>query len=167
LNHSLTYRQGSIDDLQQLKELGILSYSEFATSLTPENWDILNRNLHNEERVAQVILASKVFVCMDNERIVGKAHLMPSGNPTDIYPADWAYIRVVGVHPEYRNLGIGKKLMLHCLDAAKANGEKTLGLHTSEIMHGARHIYENMGFKVVKDIGLIFGVQYWLYRLDF
>jgi len=44
--------------------------------------------------------------------------------------------------------------------------EKTIALHTSEFMDAARHIYEGLGFIMVKEIPPRYGKRYWLYRLD-
>jgi ribosomal protein S18 acetylase RimI-like enzyme len=162
----LVYRHGSMDDLPQLKELGIISYAEFSKVFTHDNWEIMNNNLHNEERLADIINRSKVFVCEASDTIVGMAYLVPGGNPTNIYPADWSYIRMVGVHPGHRGLGIGKRLTGMCVDAAIENGEKIIGLHTSEVMNAARHVYESLGFSIFKEIDRIFGVRYWVYKRD-
>ncbi len=166
MSHQFTYRMGSIADLQQLKDLGLIAYSLINDRLTPENWHTMETGLKNEERVAQLINSSLSYVCLEGENIVGMVYLLKHGNPTEIYPADWAYIRMVGVHPDYRGRGICKQLMQMVLDQARKSGEKILGLHTSEVMEDAMHIYENLGFRKVKDLGPKFGVQYYLYRLE-
>jgi ribosomal protein S18 acetylase RimI-like enzyme len=53
-----------------------------------------------------------------------------------------------------------------CIDEARARGERTVMLHTSEFMDAARHIYESLGFKRIRDIGLRFGKMYYLYCLE-
>jgi len=166
MSHQFTYRMGSIADLQQLKDLGLIAYSLIKDRLTPENWHTMETGLKNEERVAQLINSSLSYVCLEGENIVGMAYLLKHGNPTEIYPADWAYIRMVGVHPDYRGRGICRQLMQMVLDYARQSGEKILGLHTSEVMEDAMHVYEKMGFRKVKDLGPKFGVQYYLYRLE-
>ncbi len=162
----LLFRRGSTDDFDQLKELGIVSYSEFSKVLTPGNWQEMDNNLHSNERLADIITRSKIFVCEANDRLIGMAYLLPSGNPTNLYPADWSYIRMVGVHPQYRGRGIGKKLTGMCIDFAKEKGEKTIALHTSEVMDAARHVYESLGFTMFRDIGPIYGIRYWIYKKD-
>ena len=99
-------------------------------------------------------------------KLIGMAYLVPSGNPTHIYPADWSYIRMVGVHPEYRGMGIAKRLTQMCVDHARQANEKIVGLHTSEKMDDARHIYESIGFKIDKELDTIYGMRYWLYKLE-
>lgn len=53
-----------------------------------------------------------------------------------------------------------------CIDAARKNGEKIVTLHTSEIMDKARHLYEGLGFTILKEIDKRLGKRYWLYKLD-
>jgi ribosomal protein S18 acetylase RimI-like enzyme len=163
---NLIFRQGSINDLDQLQELHIASYSEFSEKLSQSGWDILKKSINDVEKLAKLISNCKVFMCEHNNTIVGMAYLVSSGNPTDVYPTEWCYIRMLGVHPHYRGNGIGKTLAIQCIESAKMAGEKTIALHTSEIMDAARHIYEGLGFTIFKEIDSIFGARYWLYTLD-
>ncbi len=164
--NELTYRPGTVNDLTQLKELGLAAYGEFARILTPENWGKMQATLSDEEKLLQLIDTAKVYVCAYRGNIIGMAYLVPHGNPTPIYPADWCYIRLVGVHPDHRGKGIAKTVTEYCINYAKRTGETTIGLHTSEMMDAARHIYESLGFKRQKEIDNPFGVTYWLYSLD-
>jgi ribosomal protein S18 acetylase RimI-like enzyme len=93
------------------------------------------------------------------------AFLFTSGHPSDIYPADWSYIRMIGVHPAYEGCGIARTLTSHCIEYARETGEHTIALHTSELMHAARHIYEKLGFRIMQELGLRYGIMYWLYAM--
>jgi len=166
MNNSLIYREGSTNEKETLKQLGILSYNQFSKILSPADWNTMDRFLNNDTMWDQLINNSKIFVCEDNEKIIGMAYLVPSGNPTHIYPSDWSYIRMVGVNPEYRGKGIAKRLTQMCIDYAKQSNEKIVGLHTSEKMDDARHIYESLGFTIFKEIDPIYGMKYWLYKLE-
>jgi ribosomal protein S18 acetylase RimI-like enzyme len=166
MKDNYTYKEAFIRDLKDLKELSHLSYKEFACVLDQENWEKLYKGLNDEQRLAELIIKSKVFVCSDNNLIVGMALLVPSGNPTHIYPTDWSYIRLVGVNPSYRGKGIAKKLTLKCIEQARSLGEKVIALHTSEFMHTARKLYEGLGFEKVRELEPIFGKTYWLYKLE-
>ena len=165
-NNNLSYRVGTINDLDQLQELGIIAYGQFQSVLTPDNWGILNGNLQDKQKLIDILNLAKCFVCIDNDKIIGVAYIIPSGNPTDLFKTEWSYIRKVGVHPKYRGHGIAKDLTKMCIDFAKQSNEKTIALHTSEFMDAARHIYESLGFKVLKEIPPLFGKKYWLYTLD-
>jgi len=162
----LLYREGTLEDLPQLKELGFVAYSSFADRLGPEKWPVMRDSLSNEATYSMLLEKAKTFVCTTGRRIIGMAYLMPKNNPTPVYPAEWAYIRFVGVHPDYRGRGIARKLTIQCLDHARTTGETTIGLHTSEMMDAARHIYESLGFKKLKEIDNPFGVVYWLYSME-
>src|SRR5436190_18944951 len=99
---SLLYREGTVADKHQLIELSIEAYKEFAIYIAPEHWIIFDRNLRDEKKLLEVMNKAKTFVCMDQDKIVGMACLIPHGNPWDIFEADWSYIRMVGVNPAWR-----------------------------------------------------------------
>ena len=163
----LSFRQGTIDDLQNLKKLGIKSWTPFQKNLTEEHWNSLNKIICAEKTYENLIGQSNCFLCVENSKnVVGMAFLVPHGNPTDIYLTEWSYIRFVSVDPEFGGQGIGKKLTIMCIDSAKQNGEKMIALHTSEIMYKARHIYESLGFEILREIDQRLGKRYWLYKLE-
>jgi ribosomal protein S18 acetylase RimI-like enzyme len=160
------YRPGSASEQESLKQLGILSYNQFSKILSAADWETMNGFLNSDKMWDQLVNNSKIFVCEDNHKLIGTAYLVPGGNPTHIYPADWSYVRMVGVDPAYRGNGIAKRLTQLCVEYAKQSNEKIVGLHTSEKMDDARHIYESIGFRIYKEIDPIYGMRYWLYKLD-
>lgn len=164
--NQLLYRAGNAEDVPQLKALSLAAYGQYSNILTPENWLKLHTNLNDEKLVSDIVEKSYSFVCVDGDKIVGMAFLLPSGNPTDIFREDWCYIRMVGVHPGYTGRGIARKLTSSCIQKAKDLNEKTIALHTSEFMHAARHLYKSMGFIMFKKIPDRLGKKYWLYTLQ-
>ncbi len=162
----LIYRTASIKDKYQLKQLGLISYGQYASILTPDNWEKLNANLNDDEKLIVLINQSTIFVCCDDEKIIGMAYFISNGNPWDIFKAEWSYIRMVGVDPAYARRGIAKALTKFCVTYAKNSNEKTIALHTSEFMDAARYIYESLGFKILQEIPDRLGKKYWLYTLD-
>lgn len=164
MEKTLFYRRGSLEDLRQLKELGLRSFGEYKNVLTQENWGKLYNNLQNEEELISLIKKATIFVCETADlRMIGVAYLVPQGYPTAIFLKEWCTVRRVGVDPEYRGQGISRKLMQQCIDHAKQINEKAIALHTSEFMDTARQLYERMGFVQVKRIDDLFGKKYWLY----
>ena len=105
-----SYRLASHQDLDQLNDLRIASYSEFERSLPPDGWATLNTNLQDKNYLVDLLAHSRTYIAEINDKIVGMAFLVSSGNPTTIYPAEWSYIRMVGVDPGFRGNGSGKKL---------------------------------------------------------
>ena len=98
----LKYRIGALKDKEQLQRLGLSSYGKFKNVLTEENWNKMNLFLTSESSYSDLLSKSKCFVCETDKGIIGMAYLVPKGNPTDIFQADWSYIRMVGVSTEYR-----------------------------------------------------------------
>jgi len=162
---NLSYRRITLNDRNQVKRVGLVSYEQFA-ELLGEGWNKMQSNLSNDENWDNIIKNSTGFACCDGEKIIGMAFVIPSGNPWDIFKAEWSYIRMVGVDPTYEGKGIAKTLTKKCIDHAKQTGEKIIALHTSEFMDAARHIYENAGFKILQPIEPRFGKKYWLYTLE-
>lgn len=163
----LTCRRVIPDDINALIELGLASYGQYANELSPENLELLQRNIAKTETWQNIVGISVGFVCVtDGNRIVGMAFLVPSGNAWDVFDNEWSYLRMVGVHPEFQGIGIARQLTMQCINHAKTTGERFIALHTSEIMHAARHIYEQCGFTILKEIPSRLGVRYWLYLME-
>ena len=163
----MKYRAGNIQDVTQMRALALKSWSEFQNDLTDENWQKLSSSLGKTETYLELVENSDSIVCENaNGEIVGMAFLVRSGNPTEIYPPDWCYIRLLSVDPEFRAKGVGRELTKRCLEIAANNKEKTVALHTSEMMSKARNIYESLGFSVFKEIEPRLGKRYWLFKLE-
>ena len=162
----LKFRKANISDKDGLKKLGILSYSQFKNVLTENSWLKMNSFLNSDKSYFDLLDISQCFVCENKNEIIGMAFLVPKGNPTEIFDKDWSYIRMVGVNPKYIGNGIGKQLTNMCIEFARENNERIIALHTSEFMNSARHIYESLGFKQIKEIKPIFEKKYWLYQLE-
>jgi ribosomal protein S18 acetylase RimI-like enzyme len=163
----MIFRKATTADAANLRSLALASWTPFRPMLEPQHWQLLFNNLDNIQTYTALLTQAHSFVCEDAiGSIIGMAFLVPSGNPTDIYPADWSYIRFVSVHPDFAGKGIGGNLTVLCIETAKALKEHTIALHTSEIMPAARHIYERLGFTIMREIESQFGKRYWLYALQ-
>ncbi|MDR3681091.1 MAG: GNAT family N-acetyltransferase [Flavipsychrobacter sp.] len=165
LNTEYTFRIALPSDTIQLVALGLEAYGQFEHTLTNDNWQTMQTNLKNENTYTALLQKANGYVCEHSGKLIGMAFLVPKGNPTTIFEAGWAYIRMVGVATGYEGQGIAKKLTSMCVDHAIQTNEKVIALHTSEIMTAARHIYEKLGFKQQKEVGPFFGKKYWLYTL--
>lgn len=164
--HDLTFTKEHITNTSEVKELGIAAYSVYADGFEPLHRETWLNNLSSDKTYQTLLDISTVYTCRHQGKLVGMAYLIRSGHPTDIYEADWSYIRFLGVYPQYSGKGIARRLTTLCIEQARAAGEKTIALHTSEFMDAARHIYESLGFRQLRDLPLRFGKKYWLYTLS-
>ena len=88
---------------------------------------------------------ARYFVIDDGSRVLGCGGVaqLEGGD------SDTCELRKMYFLPELRGQGMGMKLILHCLEAAKELGYRQCYLETLESMHQARALYRKVGFKKV------------------
>jgi ribosomal protein S18 acetylase RimI-like enzyme len=160
------YRTATQNDFDQVFNLIIKSFSQFRNILSAENWIRLESNVSDKEKISELFSKATTFVCDNGRKITGAALFLPAGIPSEIYPREWCCIRLLTVDPEIRGVGIGRKLMQMCINYARSGGEKTIALHSGEMMENAIRLYESLGFSIEKELEPAFGRKYFLYRLD-
>ena len=86
----------------------------------------------------------RVWVCEDNNKIVGFLLLMHRGDRG-------AQLRYFYLEPEYRGIGLGKELMRLFMDFLQAKDYKSAYLWTTSEQIAAATLYERYGFKLTEE----------------
>ena len=86
----------------------------------------------------------KIFFAESAGNIIGTVALMPTKNKLVFE------LTKMAVKPEYRNKGIGTKLLKKCIDYSKSNNHSSIILYSNKKLNNAIHLYRNFGFKEIK-----------------
>ena len=160
-------RDAGFEELHEVSTLILEAYEGYSTFLSPAGWRHYARDITDVESRLPV---SELIVAEAQAQLVGAVTLFrdPSLLGPDAWPASWAGIRLLAVHPNSRGHGIGRALMDECLNRCRESGIETIGLHTVDFMEIARKMYEHMGFVRVSEYDYEpgGGITVLAYRLD-
>lgn len=102
----------------------------------------------------------RVWICEHHDTIIGFLLLMHRENNT-------AQLRYFYIEPEYRGIGLGKKLMRFYMDFLKERKYRSSYLWTTHELHSAASLYKSNGFKLTEENqSAAFGKQVWEQRYD-
>ncbi len=106
---------------------------------------------------------SAYFVAEVNGEVLGGGGIFP----TQGLPADTVELVKLYLLPAARGRGVGKALIMQCLEAARAHGYARLYLETTDELTQAIPLYERLGFTYLTaplgDSGH-FGCQIWMIK---
>ena len=145
----IVVREAEEGDLDRV--VGVLRAAnvEFETLLSPAFY---RAYLANVLDVRSRLDESQLFVASEGDRIVGAITLYPDASKEAWrWPSDWAGIRTVAVEPSARGLGIGRRLVQHCIERSRALGAKAVCLHSAQFQAAAIVMYERVGFRRARE----------------
>jgi peptidyl-dipeptidase Dcp len=86
----------------------------------------------------------RAWICEHNDKIVGFVLIMHRENHA-------AQLRYFYLEPQYRGIGLGKKLMELFMDFLKDRGYRSSYLWTTHELETAAYLYKKHGFKLTED----------------
>lgn len=129
----ITYRPMAVKDVPRVREIDVLSFS-MPWSERSYRFELIE-NTHSENWVAEITRPG-----MPPE-VVGMTVLWVI--------MDEAHIATLAVHPDYRGLGIGKRLLAKALLAAYQRGARLAYLEVRRSNQVAQALYQQFGFTIV------------------
>ncbi len=138
-----------------VREQRLNAYLPYAARISAEHWQGLSHSLSSD---ADRQNGAELLVAEIDGRIAGSVVLFPPR--TDAYDglvdaADVPEIRMLAVDSDYRGRGVASALIDACVERARAQGFRAIGLHTGEFMTPARRLYEKLGFARVPELDFV------------
>jgi len=162
MERGFTIREFRGEDTDELNRLSLRVFSEYREHY--EDWKKAHEEYSDMARLAR---EGTILVALDGDILIGGvAYIGPGTERMDWYEPGWAYIRSLVVDPAHRGRGIGTRLTEACIELARRDGVPMIALVTSPVMAAAARIYEKLGFRIAKDLGVVWGFRLYLYCLD-
>lgn len=147
---SVIIRLATIADAEMIAEMSRRTFFDtFATFNTKENMDkFMNEQFSKKTLMAEVGEAGNIFLIayMDDEP-VGYARLYESLKPPELEDED--AVEIVRIYSEQKAIGkgVGKALMLRCVEIAKERNKNIIWLGVWEHNDNAISFYKKFGYE--------------------
>ena len=137
----------NIKDLEEIDKIA-LQVHECHVKWRPDIFEHTD-NIINVQELADMIENSEIFVAKIEEQIVGYILLFSREGKKNGYKYRKELdIDAMGIDEVYRNQGIGRELLEYVKKYAKDNNYTDLRLTVNEENENARHLYEQLGFRI-------------------
>lgn len=158
----LLIREIRKDEFDVLGRLMVEVYSTLDGFPTPDEQPAYYRMLANIGRFTERKDAGVLVALSGADEIVGgvvyfgdMAEYGSGGTATAVRNASG--IRLLGVSPEARGLGVGKALTMACIERAREREHAAVILHTTQAMQIAWGLYERLGFRRAEELDFMQG----------
>jgi len=129
------------DELDIVASLTVDAYAEYAAAMAPDAWSTFAQDIAN---VRGRQSNGRIVVAERGGALVGSVTFFSEWRGAQ---ADAAGIRLLAVPPAARGSGIGRALMQHCIDEARAAGKRRVVLTATQEMESVRELTASMGFE--------------------
>lgn len=135
---AMVLRPATAADCPSIKALVWRVLREFDMEPDPDHAD---KGLDNVEAAFD---GGGLWLLMDGEQLIGTVGLVHKS-------ADVCELTKMFLHPEWRGRGLGRKLLAHAFETARANGYGQMELETATTLSKAVSLYTSAGFAVSEE----------------
>jgi predicted GNAT family acetyltransferase len=155
----LPLREANIDDSPDLVQHRRWMFEDMALAenhrLNADDLDRMDREYADKVQQHLIDGRLRAWVIEGDDRVVASGAIwfidwLP--RPDD-FTGRLAYLHSVYTIPEYRGIGLARRIVVAMLDECRAQGLKRVSLHASP---AGRSIYEALGFKSTNEMRLVF-----------
>jgi GNAT superfamily N-acetyltransferase len=142
---SIETREAYASEREAVIELTLAAYEQYDATMPPGAWSVYADSIRATLRDPA---SGALIIAVEGATLVGSALLVPPqlnpppGRAAQPYPE----IRLVATAPAARRRGIGTAVVNACIQRSRAEGYRTVGLHSTQYMADAIRIYERLGF---------------------
>jgi predicted GNAT family acetyltransferase len=155
----LPLREANIDDIQSLVQHRRWMFEDMALAdnrhLDADDLDRMDHKYADDLQQHLIDGRLRAWVLEGDDRIVasGAIWFLDWLPRPDDFTGRLAYLHSVYTIPEYRGIGLARRIVVAMLDECRAQGLKRISLHASP---AGRSIYEALGFKSTNEMRLVF-----------
>jgi GNAT superfamily N-acetyltransferase len=155
-NLAMSIRPAAESEYESLGKLMVAAYSSLEGFPKPDQMPGYYEMLANIGRMAQKPETQLLVAVRGNELLGGVVYFSDmaqyGSGGTATGETNASGFRLLAVDPGARGMGVGKRLVGHCLELARAKGHGQMILHTTKAMQVAWRMYEGLGFQRSTDL---------------
>lgn len=140
MRDDVVIRPASDEELDIVASLMVDAYAQYAAAMAPDAWSMFAQDIANvrgRQGDGQLLVAEQAG------SLVGCVTLYRNWRGAQ---SDAAGVRLLAVPPPAQGSGIGRALMEHCVETARADGKQRVVLTVTQEMDAARDLSERLGF---------------------
>ena len=145
MTSAILIRPALAHEVPEIEDLSVAAYTQYRDAVPAPIFDAYLADLRN---LARYWNEASVLVAERDGEIAGSVLFYADAASEGLgLPGGWAGFRKLAVRPGRRGQGIGRKLVVSCLDIARRLGAPAVGIHTSSFMSAACRLYDRVGFQ--------------------
>ena len=142
----VTIRSATEAELDRVAEVIVAAYGEYAAQMSPDAWSSFAvdiANVRGRSTDADILVAER------DGRIVGTISHYARWRGAQ---AGTSALRLLAVEPAEQGEGIGRALVEHCIEGARAAGKERIAFTTIQEMEYMRALAGKLGFERAPDL---------------